>query len=84
MTSLPASRQAWSFSGSIAGMPLVSIGEIPMTSNAMAIVLAVNWPAQAPAVPQGFLNGPVADATGRTDVVSGQAQVDSLLESLGF
>ena len=33
---------------------------------------------------EGFLNGPVHDAAGRTDVVSNQEQVDSLLESLGF
>jgi len=33
---------------------------------------------------EGLLNGPVIDAAGRTDVVSGQAQVDELLESLGF
>ncbi len=30
------------------------------------------------------LNGPVVDAAGRTDVVTNQAQVDDLLESLGF
>lgn len=33
---------------------------------------------------EGFLNGPVADPTTRTDVVANQAQVDDLLESLGF
>ncbi|MBP6405386.1 MAG: protein phosphatase CheZ [Ramlibacter sp.] len=33
---------------------------------------------------EGFLNGPVADPAARTDVVSSQAQVDDLLESLGF
>lgn len=31
-----------------------------------------------------WLNGPVVDAAGRTDVVTNQAQVDDLLESLGF
>jgi len=30
------------------------------------------------------LQGPVANAEGRTDVVSGQEQVDDLLASLGF
>ncbi len=39
---------------------------------------------QVPVVPEGFLNGPVADATGRSDVVTDQAGVDALLESLGF
>lgn len=40
----------------------------------------------APALPaqRGPLEGPVADAAGRTDVVADQAQVDDLLESLGF
>lgn len=40
--------------------------------------------------PQGFkheetlLNGPVINTEGRTDIVTNQAQVDDLLESLGF
>ena len=34
--------------------------------------------------PEGLLNGPVVNALGRTDVVTSQAQVDDLLESLGF
>jgi chemotaxis protein CheZ len=33
---------------------------------------------------EGWLNGPVVNAAGRTDVVTNQAQVDDLLESLGF
>ena len=32
----------------------------------------------------GLLNGPVVNPAGRTDVLSNQAQVDDLLESLGF
>ncbi len=32
----------------------------------------------------GLLNGPVVKAQGRSDVVTSQAQVDELLESLGF
>ncbi len=34
--------------------------------------------------PEGLMNGPVISAAGRTDVVTSQAQVDDLLESLGF
>lgn len=34
--------------------------------------------------PEGLLNGPVVNAEGRSDVVTTQAQVDELLESLGF
>jgi chemotaxis protein CheZ len=33
---------------------------------------------------QSLLNGPVINAAGRSDVVTSQAQVDDLLESLGF
>lgn len=33
---------------------------------------------------EGWLNGPAIDTKGRTDVVTSQAQVDDLLESLGF
>ena len=33
---------------------------------------------------EGFLNGPTVNGHDRTDVVTGQAQVDDLLESLGF
>lgn len=36
------------------------------------------------AVPEGLMSGPVIDAARRTDVVTSQAQVDDLLESLGF
>lgn len=35
-------------------------------------------------VNEGLLNGPVINAAGRSDVVTGQEQVDDLLESLGF
>ena len=34
--------------------------------------------------PEGLMNGPVISADGRADVVTTQAQVDDLLESLGF
>lgn len=33
---------------------------------------------------EALLNGPVVNAEGRTDIVTNQAQVDDLLESLGF
>ncbi|MBA3032696.1 MAG: protein phosphatase CheZ [Gammaproteobacteria bacterium] len=34
--------------------------------------------------PASLMNGPVVNAAGRTDIVTSQAQVDDLLESLGF
>ena len=48
MTSFPASTQTSSLRGSMAGTEALSIGEMPITSNAVAIVLAVNWPPHAP------------------------------------
>jgi chemotaxis protein CheZ len=48
-------------------------------------VLLDNAPAALKAeINSGFLNGPVINASGRTDVVTSQDQVDDLLESLGF
>ena len=52
--------------------------------DALLQLLVESQPATAPTVEHGFLNGPVADVTQRTDVVANQAQVDDLLESLGF
>ena len=52
--------------------------------DALLQLLVNSQPAAAATVEHGFLNGPVADASQRTDVVSNQAQVDDLLESLGF
>ncbi|HEX5393003.1 MAG TPA: protein phosphatase CheZ [Rhodocyclaceae bacterium] len=48
-------------------------------------VLIEAMPAQKKAeAPSGLLNGPVINTDGRSDVVTTQAQVDDLLESLGF
>lgn len=41
-------------------------------------------PDQRAQVEEGWLNGPVINAEGRSDVVTSQGQVDDLLESLGF
>ena len=48
----PARRTRWATSSlrpSSAGTIAEPAGEMPSTSNAIAIVLAVNWPPQAPA-----------------------------------
>lgn len=49
-------------------------------------VLIEAAPAQVlePEQAAGLLNGPVIDPAGRSDVVQDQAQVDELLERLGF
>ena len=49
MASLPHSKAHSAFVASCAGTMAEANGEMPMTSNAIAIVLAVNWPPQAPA-----------------------------------
>jgi len=53
-------------------------------SDLLKLLLEATPPAQRPQVDPGALGGPVIDPDGRTDVVSDQAQVDDLLESLGF
>ena len=49
MIIFPASSAAGPLAGSVAGMPFRSTGESPRNSDTMAMVLAVNWPPQAPA-----------------------------------
>lgn len=48
------------------------------------LLLDASPPAQRKEVLENSLAGPVIDATGRSDVVTNQSQVDDLLESLGF
>ena len=55
-----------------------------LEDSLLKLLLETTPPDQRPPAHEGFLNGPVADATQRTDVVVNQAQVDDLLESLGF
>lgn len=55
-----------------------------LEESLVKLLLETTPPEQRTKVETGFLNGPVADPTNRTDVVANQAQVDDLLESLGF
>lgn len=48
------------------------------------LLLDTTPPERRNEVESTWLSGPVVDATGRTDVVTSQGQVDDLLESLGF
>ncbi|MGE5027392.1 MAG: protein phosphatase CheZ [Betaproteobacteria bacterium] len=50
----------------------------------MLQLLLATTPAEKKTEMDGLLNGPVINAEGRNDVVTGQTQVDDLLESLGF
>lgn len=47
-------------------------------------LLVESTPAEKRTAQTDWMNGPVVDAKGRDDVVTSQAQVDDLLESLGF
>ena len=49
MTSRPACSAASVLAGASAGIPFSPAGLIPRNSSAVDIVLAVNWPPQAPA-----------------------------------
>ena len=55
-----------------------------LEESLVKLLLETTPPEQRTRVETGFLNGPAVDAEKRTDVVSNQAQVDDLLESLGF
>lgn len=72
----------------LTGQTVRKVVEVATTLEDSLLKLLVD--AQPPQVAQlataeaGFLNGPVADASRRTDVVTDQAGVDALLESLGF
>jgi len=55
-----------------------------MEQQLLSLLLENALPADRKAEYSGLLNGPVIKPIGRTDVVTGQDQVDDLLESLGF
>lgn len=55
-----------------------------LEDSLVKLLVRVAPPEQREKVDPSVLNGPVVDATGRTDVVSDQGEVDDLLASLGF
>jgi chemotaxis protein CheZ len=55
-----------------------------LEDNLVKLLVQVVPPEQQHKVEQVVLQGPVVDATGRTDVVADQSEVDDLLASLGF
>jgi len=70
----------------LTGQVIKKIIEVTKTMEQQLVALLLeNAPASVKAeFDTGLLNGPVINATGRTDVVTSQDQVDDLLESLGF
>lgn len=55
-----------------------------LEGSLVKLLMQVIPPDQVHKVEQVMLNGPVVDASGRTDVVTNQGEVDDLLASLGF
>jgi chemotaxis protein CheZ len=55
-----------------------------LEDSLVKLLVQVLPPEQREKVDPSILHGPVVDATGRTDVVTNQGEVDDLLASLGF
>lgn len=55
-----------------------------LENQLLGLLIETTPPEKRQSVDPGLLNGPVINAVGRSDVVTSQAQVDDLLESLGF
>ena len=66
ITSRPHSSATLPFLPSSAGTIELPIGEMPSTSKAMAIVLAVNWPPQAPAPGLAWFSRSVSSSSVRS------------------
>ncbi len=67
----------------LTGQVIKKVVEIVRGVESQLLQLLIENSPQAE-TPTGLMNGPVINADGRMDVVSNQAQVDELLESLGF
>jgi chemotaxis protein CheZ len=68
----------------LTGQVIKKVMEVTQNLEQQLLELLVNNAPENVKIEAGLLNGPVINAAGRTDVVTSQAQVDDLLESLGF
>ena len=69
----------------LTGQVIKKVVELVRSIESQLICFLVeNAPPHIVETSSGLLNGPVINAEGRLDVVTNQAQVDDLLESLGF
>lgn len=68
----------------LTGQVIKKIMEVTQELEQQLVTLLVHHAPSTAKIDPGLLNGPVINATGRADVVTSQAQVDELLESLGF
>lgn len=68
----------------LTGQVIKKIIDVTQNMEQQLLALLVHHAPATLHVDPNLLNGPVVNAAGRTDVVTSQAQVDDLLESLGF
>ncbi len=68
----------------LTGQVIKKVVDIVRSVESQLIGLLIENMPKKEDVPDGLMNGPVIKADGRVDVVTNQAQVDELLESLGF
>lgn len=68
----------------LTGQVIKKVMDVTQNLEQQLLALLVHHAPPSVQLDPGLLNGPVVNAAGRTDVVTSQAQVDDLLESLGF
>jgi len=68
----------------LTGQVIKKVMDVTQNLEQQLLALLVHHAPSSVQLDPGLLNGPVVNAAGRTDVVTSQAQVDDLLESLGF
>ncbi len=68
----------------LTGQVIAKVMDVTQTLEQQLLALLVHNAPPSLKLDPSLLNGPVINAAGRTDVVTSQAQVDDLLESLGF
>ena len=68
----------------LTGQVIKKVMDVTQNLEAQLLALLVHHAPPSVKLDPSLLNGPVVNAAGRTDVVTSQAQVDDLLESLGF
>jgi chemotaxis protein CheZ len=68
----------------LTGQVIKKVMDVTQHLEQQLLALLVHHAPPSVQLDSSLLNGPVINAAGRTDVVTSQAQVDDLLESLGF
>jgi len=68
----------------LTGQVIKKVMDVTQNLESQLLALLVHHAPASIKVDASLLNGPVVNAEGRSDVVTSQAQVDDLLESLGF